>query len=157
MLDFINNNPIFASGIFGLITAIISSLITALVTIRIENKKAKQSRIAKLENDIEKKETELQTLKEQLAKYTSVEEAEKAIDKTYGAVYIERLSNNNTRCICGYCWESKHIKSPIPAHRDPALGLTGFCENCKANCNEKSVLYTFTNNSFGGDEYLPII
>lgn len=156
MLDFIKNNPVLASGIFSIFSAVVSSVITALVTVRVENKKAKHSKIAKLENDIEKKEAELNTVKEQLAKYTSVEEAEKSIDKTYGAVYIERLPNDYTRCICGYCWESKHIKSPIPTHRDPALGLTGFCENCKSKCNEKSVLYTFTNNSFGGDEYRPI-
>lgn len=156
MLEFINNNPILASGIFGLIAAVISSLITAIVTIRIENKKAKQCKVVKLEKNIEEKETELKTVKEQLAKYISIEEAEKSIDKTYGAVYIERLPNESTRCICGYCWESKRIKSPIPTHRDPALGLTGFCENCKAKCNEKSVLITFTNNSFGGDEYRPI-
>ena len=145
MLEFINNNPILATGIFGILAAIISSLITAISALHIEKKKLERSNVSKLEDQIETITLKLKSTEEELLKYTRIEDIEKSIDKSKGAVYVETLANGSSRCICGYCWETKHLKIPINVTRDATYGLSGFCENCKTECSEKDFSSNYGN------------
>ena len=135
MLDFINNNGVLFSGIFSIITA----LIAAIVAVIIDNKKSKQDTIRSLKKELKEIKQELEQCKTLVDSYKSIENAEKNIDKSGGAIYVETLPNGNKRSICGYCWENKHIKSPlsIDFYYSTTLKQTrhsGYCGLCKTKC-----------------------
>lgn len=131
MLQFINDNGVLFSGIFGLITA----LITAIFAFIIDKQKSKKDTINSLKKELEK-------VKSELNMYQSLEEQEKCIDKSTGSIYIETLPNGTKRSICGYCWESKHAKMPLimDPYYSEVLKKTviyGQCGSCKASCYEE--------------------
>lgn len=128
MLDFINNNGVLFSGIFGLVTA----LVTAIIAILVDKRKAKNDTVKSLKK-------ELAETKAELEKYTTIEKMEQNIDKSMGAIYTETMSNGNKRNICGYCWEQKHVKIPLVmeeyySENEHRTVLCGRCASCNANC-----------------------
>ena len=131
MLEFINNNGVLFSGIFGLVTA----LLTAIIAIIIDKRKAK--------NDTEKSlKKELVEIRAELEKYTSVERQEERIDKTTGAIYVETLPNGNKRNICGYCWEAKRTKMPLNmdsyySEDERKMVIRGICGSCRTTCYDE--------------------
>lgn len=102
MLKFINENGVLFSGLFG----IIGVLLSALFSTYNDKKKKRNNTIKELKERLEKAENDLK-------KYTIIENQEKNIDKTRGAIYVETLSNGSKREICAYCWEKSRIKIPL--------------------------------------------
>ena len=134
ILQFINENGVLCSGIFTLITAIVSALVTALIKSIIDQKNAKKDTVKALQK-------ELNDVKAELEKYTSIEIAESSINKGNGAVYTETLPTGETRHICGYCWEKDHVKLPIVVELcydeyEQQNYYSGFCQVCKSRCIE---------------------
>lgn len=130
MLEFINNNGVLFSGMFGVITA----LITSIVAIIIDKRKAKKDTIKSLKK-------ELEDTKKELSQYIFSENAEQNIDKRTGSIYTEKLPNGGDRNICGYCWEKEHIKIPIIVNMCEEeftyqKYYSGYCQSCKTNCIE---------------------
>lgn len=130
MFEFIDNNGVLFSGIFG----IISALIAAMTTLIVEHSKNKNQTIKSLKQ-------ELQETNEKLAKYTSIEQMEEHIEKSDGSIYSEILLNGSKRSICGYCWEKNYIKSPLHTFIsyntiDKHPQLIGHCYICNADCYE---------------------
>lgn len=130
MLEFINNNGVLFSGVFGILTA----LITSIVAIIIDKRKAKNDTLKSLMK-------ELDDTKKELSHYISNENAEKSIDKGIGSIYTEKLPNGGERDICGYCWEKEHIKIPIivELRQDEYTYqqyYIGSCRSCKTQCIE---------------------
>ena len=135
MLEFINNNGVLFSGIFGIITA----LITAVVAIIIDNKKSKQDTIRVLKKELGEAKQELDKCRKRLSEYESFEKSEANIDKTDASIYKEKLPNGGTRNICGFCWEKEHIKIPLNVdicyeEYTKQYYYDGFCNSCKSHC-----------------------
>lgn len=131
MLEFINNNGVLFSGVFGLVTA----LITAIVAIIVDKRKAKNDTVQHLKQ-------ELIDLKAELEKYTSIEKQEQNIDKSTGAIYVETLPSGSKRNICGYCWESNRTKMPLNMSNycdedEGKMIIRGICGACKARCYDE--------------------
>ena len=131
MLEFINNNGVLFSGVFGLVTA----LATAIIAIIVDKRKAKNDTV----NSLKK---ELAETKAELEKYTLIERQEELIDKSTGAIYVETLPNGSKRNICGYCWESKRSKMPLTmaSYYDDDDGkwvVRGICGSCNARCYDE--------------------
>ena len=131
MLEFINNNGVLFSGVFGLVTA----LATAIIAIIVDKRKAKNDTV----NSLKK---ELAETKAELEKYTLIERQEELIDKSTGAIYVETLPNGSKRNICGYCWESKRSKMPLTMASyydddDGKLVVRGICGSCNARCYDE--------------------
>lgn len=131
MLEFINNNGVLFSGIFGLVTA----LVTAIIAILVDKRKAKNDTVKSLKK-------ELADTRAELEKYTSVEVQEERIDKTTGSIYVETLPNGNKRSICGYCWENHHTKMPLImgsyySEEERRKVTHGTCGSCKAACFDR--------------------
>ena len=136
MLNFINNNGTLCTIIGSIITA----LIAAIVAIVIDHRKNKVDTICNLRKEITDMENKLAEYEKIINEYKSIELAEKAIDKSNGAVYIEKLSNDKTRFICGYCWESSRTKMPLRMasyydEEDRELVEYGICGNYQAHCH----------------------
>ena len=131
VLEFINNNGVLFSFIFGIISFLFSTIITSVV----EKRKQRNDTVKSLQRELEETKAELE-------KYTSVENQEKNIDKTHAALYIETLPDGQKRNICGYCWESKRAKMPLmmekyyseESHRYVSRG---YCFSCNANCYDE--------------------
>lgn len=144
MLEFINNNGVFFSGIFSIITAIIA----ATVAIIIDNRKSKYDTIRALKEDnrdlrLENKriKEKLENAKKEIKQFVNKENSEIDIIKNHGSIYTEKLPNGNTREICGYCWEREHIKIPINVNimydeYTKQYYYDGYCYNCKIHCTE---------------------
>lgn len=137
MLEFINNNGVLFSGIFSIIVALISVLVTVIR----DNKKSKNDTIKSLREELEKTYKELSQTKAELISAKSIEEAEKCIDKTHGSIYYEKLPNGDSRTICGFCWEKEHIRIPIVTQigydEDTKIPYNcGYCYSCKTSCIE---------------------
>ena len=135
MLSFINSNGVLFSGIFAIIVALIS----ALVTIVVENRKNRGDTIKSLKEELRLTKQELEVTKIALNDAQSVEKAEKNIDKTHGSIYYERVADNKERTICGFCWEKEHIKIPIVVdicyeEYTKQSYYDGFCNSCKSHC-----------------------
>ena len=131
MLKFINDNGVLFSGIFGIITA----LITAMIAIIVDKRKSKNDTINSLRKELEK-------TKEELEIYTSITEQERCIDKSTGSIYIETLPDLKTRKICGYCWENKRAKMPLIMgsyynEEEHKTVVYGKCGSCKSSCYEE--------------------
>ena len=77
MLEFINNNPVLSTGVFS----ILSALITAIVALIIDNRKSKMDSIRILKNEVAAAKKELSEVQEKLAQYKSIERLEENIDK----------------------------------------------------------------------------
>ena len=131
MLEFIENNvvlcTIVSSALFGIIGFIVKAVI--------EKKRRKKDTIASLRK-------ELAEADKRLKEYSSIEEQEKHIEKkASSAIYAETMPNGNKRSICAYCWEQKHIKTPIVVdlcYDDYAKQnyYEGYCQVCKSRCIE---------------------
>lgn len=140
MLKFINDNGVLFSGVFSIITA----LIAAIVAIIIDNKKSKQDTIRNLKKELKETNQELQQCRAIVDCYNSIENAEKNIDKSNGAIYVETLPDGKKRNICGYCWENKHIKSPLRTEVSFSTTFqqtrrSGYCALCKTKCYDDKV------------------
>lgn len=137
MLEFINNNGVLFSGIFSIIVALISIVVTFFK----EHKNNKTETIRSLKKELSKKTEELEKLNKELLEANSIKNAEKNIDKTHGAIYKEILENGQQRDICGYCWEKDHKKIPLAVvicyeeYTNQAY-YDGFCQSCKTHCIE---------------------
>ncbi len=131
MLQFINDNGVLFSGVFS----IVATLITAIVAIIIDNRKSKKDTVNTMRKELEKVKAELEV-------YTSVTEQEKCIDKSTGSIYVETLSDGNTRNICGYCWENNRTKIPLImdtyySENKRRAVIYGRCGSCNASCYEE--------------------
>ena len=140
MLEFINNNGVLFSGIF----AIAGVLITAVITILIENKKSRADTVKSLRKELENTKNELEKAQAKLADMQSVENAEKNIDKAHGSIYYEKLADGKSRAICGFCWEKERIKIPIVVYADyyeysNEAYYGGSCSSCKNNCIDNTL------------------
>lgn len=137
MLEFINGNGVLFSGIF----AIIAALISVLVTVIRDHKQSKIETINSLRKELEKAQLELKELKAEIESSNSVERAEINIDKTHGSIYYETFADGKTRTICGFCWEKEHIKIPVVAELSfddytKQSYYDGYCNACKSHCIE---------------------
>ncbi len=137
MLEFIDDNGVLFSGIFSIIVALISVLVSVIR----DNKKSKLDTIRSLRKELDKTREELSQVKTELVSARSIEEAEKNIDKTRGSIYYEKFANGGERTICGFCWEKEHIKIPIVADMcyeeyTHQAYYSGYCNSCKAHCVE---------------------
>ena len=121
MLQFINENGVLFSGIF----------LSALVSAYNDKKKSKSNTIKELKERLEKTENDLK-------KYTIIENQEKNIDKTRGAIYVETLSDGSKREICAYCWEKSRIKIPLisKSFYDEDMKITRWIYSC-GNCGSE--------------------
>ena len=138
MLEFINNNPVLSTGVFSLLSA----LITAIVALIIDNRKSKMDSIRILKNEVAAAKKELSEVQEKLAQYKSIERLEENIDKGTGTLYQEIMSDGHRRYICGYCWETKHLKIPVITHLDEneythQQFYAGQCGSCNERCFEE--------------------
>lgn len=142
MLEFINNNGVLFSGIFSIIVALIS----VIVSIIKDNKKNRTDTIRTLRKDLASAQAELAIVRAELEQSQSIEHAEESIDKTHGAIYHEKFANGS-RTICGYCWEKEHIKIPIVVdlcyeEYTRQHYYSGYCRSCKEHCIENVTLDT---------------
>ncbi len=137
MLDFINSNGVLFSGIFSIIVALISILVSVVR----DEKKSRLDTVKSLRKELGQTRNELNQAKAELVNAKSIEEAEKNIDKTHGSIYYEKFADGGERTICGFCWEKEHIKIPIV----PDLCYekytrqqyyNGYCNVCKSHCIE---------------------
>ena len=134
MLEFINNNGVLFSGIFSIIVALIS----VLVSVVRDNRKNRADTVHSLRKELELTQSELEKTKTELLNAQSIENAEKNIDKSHGSIYYEKLANGKTREICGFCWEKKHIRIPLSVdlcyEEDSHQNYySGYCNSCKAH------------------------
>lgn len=137
MLEFINNNGVLFSGIFSMIVALISVLVTVLR----DNKSNKIDTIKSLRKELEIAENKICDLNTELTSLKSLEKREKNIDKSHDSIYYEALLQGGSRAICGFCWEKDHVTIPIV----PELSMDEYtkqqylyakCSVCKASCIE---------------------
>ena len=138
MLEFINNNGTLCTIIGSIITALISAMVAMVINYR----KNKVDTIYNLRKEIVTMENKLAEYEAIINKYKSIEFAEKTIDKSNGAIYIEKLANEKTRFICGYCWESSRTKMPLTMdsyydEEERKLVRYGTCGSCKARCYDE--------------------
>lgn len=155
MLDFINNNGVLFSGIFSIIVALISVLVTVIR----DHKKSRIDTVRSLRKELETTKKELDEAKAQLISSQSIETAEKLIDKSHGSIYYETLPNGSTRTICGFCWEKEHIKIPIVIDMcyeeySKQAYYDGYCNSCKSHCIE-NIDATITESSDNEEDNLP--
>ncbi|MBR3598423.1 MAG: hypothetical protein IKL53_00945 [Lachnospiraceae bacterium] len=137
MLEFINNNGVLFSGIFSIIVALIS----ALVTVSRDNKKNKLDTIKFLRKEVETLKAELSKSQDEINELKSIEYKEMRIDKSHGTMYYESLSNGKRRAICGVCWEKEHIMIPVDVDimHDEYINqyyYSGKCSLCKNGYTE---------------------
>ena len=144
LLGFVNSNGTLCTIIGSIITALIS----AIVAISIDNKKNKIDSIKSLKIELTETREKLEETRQKLSEaqkiidnYTNIENVEKSVDKSHGAIYIETLPDGKTRSICGYCWENNRAKMPLMMSEyyddDLCSYITrGYCFSCKANCYE---------------------
>ena len=156
MLDFINNNGVLFSGIFSIIVALISVLVTVVK----DNKKYRTDTIRSLRKELETTKAELEKTKAELLNSKSIENAEMNIDKSHGSIYYEKLANGKTREICGFCWEKEHIKIPLAVdlcYEEYARQnyYSGYCNSCKAHCIENIQETPSFNNIHIDSDNLP--
>ena len=132
MLKFINENGVLCTAIFSAFFGIVGFLVKTMIG----NRKNKKDVISSLKK-------ELEDVKRELEKYTSVEQQEKTIEKKQsGAIYVETLPNGTKRNICGYCWEKNHNKMPLMMNSyysedERKLVVMGNCGCCKATCYDE--------------------
>ncbi len=137
MLEFINNNGVLFSGIFSIIVALISVVVSVVK----DNRKNRTDTVRSLRKELELTQAELEKTKTELLNAQSIENAEKNINKSHGSIYYEKLANGKTREICGFCWEKEHIRIPLAvdlcyeeySHQNY---YSGYCNSCKAHCIE---------------------
>ena len=131
ILKFINENSALCGGIFGIITA----LITTSTKHFIESKHEKKRTISALQSEVAK-------LEAQIKRYEEKNAEDQALDKSDGSLYVETLLNGKTRTICGYCWEESWKKTPIVPEwyydRDGQYE-TCKCPICERYCRGKNV------------------
>ena len=137
MLEFINNNGILFSGIFSVIVALISAVVSLIK----DNKANKTETIRSLKKELEEAKKELAEVRDELAQVNNLENAEKNIDKTHGQIYHERFPDGTSRTICGFCWEKEHLKIPTVVELRQVgypqeTYYEGYCKSCKSNCIE---------------------
>ena len=137
MLEFINNNGVLFSGLFSIIVALISVIVAILK----DKKASRLDTVQSLRRQFETAQDELEVVKKELEIALSIDNAEKSIDKTHGAIYYEILPNGGKRSICGYCWEKEHIKIPVvidACYEEYTRQhyYDGFCQVCKSHCIE---------------------
>lgn len=137
MLEFINNNGVLFSGLFSIIVALISVIVSILK----EKRASRLDTVQSLRKQLKATQDDLEETRKRLDLALSVDNAEKRIDKTHGAIYYEALPNGGTRAICGYCWEKEHIKIPIVVdlcyeEYTRQQYYDGFCQVCKSHCIE---------------------
>ena len=113
MLDFINSNGVLFSGIFSIIVALIS----VLVSVMKDNKRNRADTIRSLRKELEGVKADLEKANAELLNSKSIENAEKNIDKSHGSIYYEKLADGKSRTICGFCWENKRAKMPLTMDR----------------------------------------
>lgn len=138
MLDFINSNGVLFSGIFSIIVALIS----VLVSVMKDNKRNRADTIRSLRKELEGVKADLEKANAELLNSKSIENAEKNIDKSHGSIYYEKLADGKSRTICGFCWENKRAKMPLTMDRyydddSRKYVLRGYCFSCNANCYDK--------------------
>ena len=128
MFDYIiAHSDAIITGVFGIVGIIITSVTSVYVTkrkVQGENTKSLQ-----LEN---------QKLQEELKQLKDIDVIDKSLDKTHGSIYYETMPNGSRRSLCGYCWEQSHKRIPLKTHTSSNRphSLIGFCEVCKATCND---------------------
>lgn len=136
MLQFINNNAVLATGIFS----ILSALITAVVALTIDKRKNKLDSVRILTDELIQTRKQLDDAQKELACYVSIEQQEKNIDKRTGAIYSQIMPDGHRRDICGYCWETKHITIPLAVEIEEDYKhlryYSGHCSLCGSNCIE---------------------
>lgn len=137
MLEFINNNGVLFSGLFSIIVALISVIVSILK----EKRASRLDTVQSLRKQLKTTQDDLEETRKRLDLALSVDNAEKCIDKSHGAIYHEVLSDGTVRNICGYCWEREHIKIPIVADLcyEEYSGQTyyaGKCQVCEVTCIE---------------------
>lgn len=155
MLDFINNNGVLFSGIFSIIVALISVLVTVIR----DHKKSRVDTVKSLRKELENTKKELDEVRAEIISSKSVETAEKQIDKSHGSIYYETLPNGSTRHICGFCWEKEHIRIPIVVdicyeEYSKQSYYDGYCNSCKSHCIE-NIDAIVTELSGAAEEDLP--
>ena len=117
-LNWINSNPILFAGF----CTIISALISAFATLRIERLRIERK---KGTNDAAY----------ELKKEKRIQEKERNIDKSYGTIYVETLSSRKKREICGFCWEKEHMTIPLyTAYCTSDRVIFDTCKNCDTYC-----------------------
>ena len=131
MLQFINDNGVLFSGVFAVVTA----LITAITSMIVNNRRSKQENMRKLQEQLEEE-------RKKLNKYIGIEEQEKFIEKKTGSIYVEILPDGSKRNICGYCWERERVKMPLImgkyySEEERRVVEHGSCGNCKATCYDQ--------------------
>lgn len=155
MLEFINHNGVLFSGIFSILTA----FITTVVTVVKENKANKKDTIVSLRKELVESKRQLATTEAKLQDFLNIEKAESLIDKTRGSIYYEHFNNGGSRPICGFCWEKNRIKIPLNVNicydeytEEPYY--SGRCNSCACYCIE-NIEYIHPEESNGNDEILP--
>lgn len=144
MLQFIKDNAVLCTGVFSIVAALISALVTLIVNRNTEKSKT----ITELKTDLKEAKKELQEAQDKLHKaeqelkeFQSIENAEQNIDKGHGSIYKEKMPDGSTRDICAYCWEREHKKIPINTelvYND--FGPTYYgarCRVCDKYCEEE--------------------
>lgn len=140
MLEFINNNEVLFSGLFGLLCALIAAAVTVIANFQ----KSKRESLKSLRAELATAKKEISELQEKLHQYQNIETLEEKIDKTDGEIYKEYLSNGDTREICACCWESKHIRVPllpkeVEEEDTHERYRRAWCQVCGACCRSLSV------------------
>ena len=123
----IANSGIIITGIFGIIGSIIASITSIYVT----KKKCQSDKNSFLQSENERMQKELNRLKD-------INSIDNTLDKTHGSIYYETMSNGSRRSLCGYCWEQSHKRIPLKTFNSSNYprSLIGYCEVCKATCND---------------------
>ena len=128
MLDFIiAHSDAIITGVFGIIGIIISSVTSVCVT-----KRKVQG------EDTKSLQLESKKLQEELNQLKDITAIDSALDKSHGSIYYETMPNGSRRSLCGFCWEQSHKKIPLKTNNSSnrPRSLIGFCEVCKATCND---------------------
>ena len=128
MLDFIiEHSDAIITGVFGIIGIIISSVTSVCVTKR--KVQGEDTKSLQLEN---------KKLQEELNQLKDIAAIDNALDKSHGSIYYETMPDGSRRSLCGFCWEQSHKKIPLKTHNSSnhPRSLIGFCEVCKATCND---------------------
>ena len=128
MLEFLSaNSSAIITGVCGIIGIIISSITSVFVT----KKKCQSDGNSSLQAENKRLQEELNQLKD-------IKAIDKSLDKTHGSIYYETMEDGYKRSLCGFCWEQSHKRIPLKTQNSfthPGR-LIGFCQVCKANCND---------------------
>lgn len=124
MLKFLNENSgEIITGIFGIVGIFISSILTK------RKYQSEERKSLRLENE---------KLKEELNQLKDITAIDKALDKTHGSIYYETMTDGSRRSLCAFCWEQSHKRIPLKIQdsSNRSRNLIGFCQVCKATCND---------------------